>query len=107
MHESKFFYDRTDKLMVLINTVSENKQLFSKRQINGVEQSKTLYANFGYPSVKCFRQIFQSQKIIYCPVIVQDIYISYTILFKNIASLIGKTVRKKQIHMTGDIAEIP
>ena len=49
------FYNTSDKTIVLINTFSGNKQLFSKRNINGADQAKTLYARLGYPSVKYFR----------------------------------------------------
>ena len=38
-------YNPTDKEVVLINTVSGNKQVFSKRQINGAEQAKNCTSN--------------------------------------------------------------
>ena len=38
-------YNPTDKEVVLINTVSGNKQVFSKRQINGAEQAKHSASN--------------------------------------------------------------
>ena len=108
MHESGIhFYNPNDNAVVLINTVSKNKQVFSKRQINGTEQSKTLYAKLGYPSVKYFRWIVQSQKLIDCPVVVQDIDIAHTIWVKNILDLKGKTTRKKPIHVVGYIVKIP
>ena len=80
-------YNQTDNVLVLINDVSQNKQRFSKSKINGAEQAKTLYAKLGYPQVKDFRWIFQSQKIIYCPVMVQDIEIAHIIWGKIIAAL--------------------
>ena len=108
MHEYGIhFYNPTDKVMVTTTTVSENKQGFSKRQINGAEQAKTLYSKLGYPSVKYFRQIFQNKQIICCPVTVQDIDILHAIWGNNIEALKGNTNRKKQIHTTGDIVEIP
>ena len=55
--------------------ISGNKQGFTKRKINSTEKAKYLYDKLGYPSVKDFRWIFQSQKIIDCPVTVQDINI--------------------------------
>ena len=59
MHESGIHCcDPTDKALLLIDTVSGNKKGFSKRKINGAEQTKTLYAKLGYPSVKDFRWIF-------------------------------------------------
>ena len=40
------FYNPTDKEVVLINSVSVNKQVFPKRQINGAEQAKHCTSNF-------------------------------------------------------------
>ena len=74
MHESVIhFYNPTDKAVVLINIASGKKQVFYKRQINGADQAKTLYAKLGYPSVKYFGWVFQSQIILDCPVMVKDI----------------------------------
>ena len=88
MHESGInFYNPNDKAVVLINNVSRNKKGFSKRHINGTDQEKTLYAKLGYPSVKSFRWIFQSQKIIDCPVKARDINIAHAIWGKNAIDL--------------------
>ena len=64
-------YNTTDKVMVLKNTISGNMQGFYKRKINGAKQEKTLYEKLGYPPVKYFRWVFQSQKIIDCPEMVK------------------------------------
>ena len=88
MHESGLrCYNPTDKAVVIINDVSVNKQLISKRQINTAEQAKTLYSKLGYSSVKYFRWIVQIQKIVDCPVVVQDIDIAHKIWVKNIEAL--------------------
>ena len=88
MHEYGFpWYNPTDKSVVLINDVSLNNQLISKRQIKNSEQAKTLYSKLGYSSVKYFRWIVQIQKIVDCPVVVQDIDIAHKIWVKNIEAL--------------------
>ena len=88
MHESVFHcYNATDKSVVLINDVSLNNQLISKRQIKNSEQAKTLYSKLGYSPVKYFRWIVQIQKIVDCPVVVQDIDIAHKIWVKNIEAL--------------------
>ena len=73
--------------MLLINTVSGNNQGFYEIKINGAEQTETLYYKLGYTSVKNFRWIVQSRKIIDCPVTVQDIEIANAICGKNFAAL--------------------
>ena len=49
MHQSGLHcYNTTYKEVLLIYTVSVNKQVFSKRKINGAEQAKHLYTKLGY-----------------------------------------------------------
>ena len=77
MHESVLHcYNSTDKSVVLINTLSVNKQGFSKRKINSSEQGKTLYAKLGYPSVKYFRCILKIQ-ILYTLLLCSKIFKLY------------------------------
>ena len=95
MHESGLCCNPNYKSVVLINTVSENKQGFSKKQINDSEQSKTLYIKLGHPLVKYFMWIFQRQQVVEFPVNVKDIDIAHTIWGKNIAALKRKTVKRK------------
>ena len=85
-HESVLhYYNPTDKVVVLINTVSK----------------------LVYTTVKYFRWIFQSQQIIDCPVTVQDIDTAHTIWGKIIVALKGKTTRKETIHLAGEIVKTP
>ena len=47
MHSSGLHcYNPTDKEVTLINTVSGNKQVFSKRKFNNAEQAKHFTSNF-------------------------------------------------------------
>ena len=87
--------------------VSGNKKIFKKSQINGAEKEKDVYTKIGYLSVKEFRRIFQSQRIVDCPMAVQDIYIAHSIWGKKIADLKGNTTRNKTIHMAGDLVKVP
>ena len=107
MHEAWLhYYNPTDKAVVLIKNVSGNNKGFSKRQINGEEQVKTLYTELGYSSIKYVRCIDRSHKILDCPVQVQSIYILHAIWGKNIASLKGNNTRNKPIHVVGYIGKI-
>ena len=108
MHEYGIHcYNPTDNSLVLINTVSVKNQSLSKIQIDGAEQTKTLYTKLGYPTVRGFRWIFQNQQTIDFPVTVQDIDIAPAIWGKNISALKGNTTRKKLIHVSGEIVIIP
>jgi hypothetical protein len=59
--------------VAFVNTVSSNKEGFSKRQIKAAEVARTLYATLSYPSAKDYRWAIQSNQIKDCPVTVQDI----------------------------------
>jgi hypothetical protein len=89
------YYEPTDKDFTFINTVDDNKKAFSKRQLKGAELARTLYATLGYPSVKDFKWVIQSNQIKDCPVTVQDVVTAHQIWGKNIAALKGKTTRRK------------
>ena len=68
-----FYFDLHDKAFVLVNMVKENKKGSLQRQIKGAEKARTLYAMLGYPSVKDFKWMGQSNQIKDCPVMVDDI----------------------------------
>jgi hypothetical protein len=89
------YYEPTDKDFTFINTVDDNKKAFSKRQLKGAELARTLYATLGYPSIKDFKWVIQSNQIKDCPVTVQDVVTAHQIWGKNIAALKGKTTRHK------------
>jgi hypothetical protein len=96
MHSSGLhYYDPKDNEFTFVNTVSENLQGFTKRQIKGAELAKVLYSNLGYPSMKDFRWIIQSNQIKDCPVTVEDVDTAHKIFGKDIAALKGKTTRSK------------
>jgi hypothetical protein len=97
MHLSRLhYYDpQGDHFAFNIHAVSENKLGFTKRQLKGAESARTLYSNLGYPSMKDFRWVIQSNQIKDCPVTVDDIVAANKIWGKDIAALKGKTTRSK------------
>ena len=56
-----------------VNTVSENKEGFSKRQLKGATRARELCGWLAYPSVKDLRWAVMSNQIANCPVTVEDI----------------------------------
>jgi hypothetical protein len=52
------FHDpRNEKHLDYVNTVSENKEGFTKRHINGAELVRTLYKTLSYLSMKNFKWV--------------------------------------------------
>ena len=55
MHKGGLHYlDPRDSEFIFVNTVSENKAGFTKRQINKAEVTRSLYSKLNYPSWKDF-----------------------------------------------------
>jgi hypothetical protein len=59
MHKCGLYYNdpRNEKHLSFVNTVSENKEGFTKRQIKGAELARTLYKTLSYPSMKDFNWV--------------------------------------------------
>jgi hypothetical protein len=98
MHSSRLHYynpQQDDNFAFNISTVSENKIGFTKRQLKGAESARTLYSNLGYPSMKDFKWVIQSNQIKDFPVTVDDVVAANKIWGKDIAALKGKTTRSK------------
>jgi hypothetical protein len=95
-HTGLHYYDpKDDDFTFNITTVSENKLNYTKRQLKGAELARTLYANLGYPSMKDFKWVIQSNQIKDCPVTVDDAIAANKIWGKDIAAIKGKTTRTK------------
>jgi hypothetical protein len=73
MHESGLhYYDpMKEHNLTFVNTVSDNKEGFTKRKIKGADTARTLYNTLSYPSMKDFKCVTQSNHIKDCPVTVQ------------------------------------
>ncbi|KMZ58833.1 hypothetical protein ZOSMA_7339G00010, partial [Zostera marina] len=93
--------------VAFVNTVEDNKQSFTKRQIKDAEVARTLYSNVAYPSMNDFRWMVRHNQIKDCPVTVADIDVAEKIWGKNIAALKGKTVRQKPEPVKEDYIEVP
>ena len=103
MHESGLhYYDPKNKQLTFVNTVSNNKESYSKKQVKEAETARALYAKLGYPSIKDFKWIIMSNQIQDCPVTTQDIDIAHAIWGKNIAALKGKATRLKPMQVAGN-----
>ena len=108
MHSSGLhYYDPRREPFAFVNTVSENKEGFTKRQIKGAEVARTLYATLSYPSWKDFKWVIRSNQIKDCPVTVQDVDVALKIWGKNIAALKGKTTRAKPNPVARDFVKVP
>jgi hypothetical protein len=109
MHKSGLhYYDpRKEHHMTFVNTVSENKTGFTKRQIKCAEIARNLYKTLSYPSMKDFKWVIQINQIKDCPVTIQYIDIATKIWGNNIAALKGKTTWSKTHPVARDYVKVP
>jgi hypothetical protein len=109
MHESglNYYNRRKTEHLAFVNTVSENKEVFTKRQIKGAENAITLYITLSYPSMKDFKWVIRSNQIKDCPVMVQDVDVSLKIWGIKIAALKGKTTWSKINPVARDYVKVP
>ena len=90
-----------------MQTVQENEEGYSQRQIQDAKKARDLYAKVGYPSAGDFHQIIAQNLIQNCPVTVGDVAWSDKIYGKNIHDLKGKTTRSKPKEVVTNYMEIP
>jgi hypothetical protein len=74
-----YYNPRNEKHLAFVNTVSENKEGFTKRHIKGAELARTLYNTLSYPSMKDFKWVIRSNQIKDCPVTLQYIDVALKI----------------------------
>jgi hypothetical protein len=109
MHENGLhYYDpRKQHHLTFVNTVSDNKEGFTKRKIKGAKLTRTLYKILSYPSMRDFKWVIPSNQIKDCPVMIQHIDVALNIWGKNIAALKGKTTRSKTNLVARDYVKVP
>jgi hypothetical protein len=98
---------KTDK--VFVNTVSENKEGYTKRQLKEAAQVWELYAKLMYPSLKDFKWAVMSKQIsMDCSVIVVEIIdLAQLVWGREISALKGKMVKKKLSPVHGSDLKVP
>ena len=90
-----------------INTVAENKEGFTKREIKNAELARNLCATLIHPSVKDFEWAIQSNQIKNCPVATQDADNAQKMWGKDVDALKGKTTRSKPDTVARDNVKVP
>lgn len=100
-------YDPKMEQLTFVNTVEQNMQAFTKRQIASAHEAKSLYAKLAYPSIKDFEWTVISNQIQDCPITKNDIENAQAIWGKDVAALKGKTVRSHAPAVKGVTLKVP
>ena len=96
MHKDGLHYhDTINREITLVQTVQENEEGYSQRQIQDAKKARDLYAKVGYPSTRDFKNIITKNLILNCPVTTSDVARADKIYGQDIHALKGKTTRTK------------
>jgi hypothetical protein len=90
-----------------IESVKENKLLYTNRQFERAKQARNIYHALGTPSLNDFKAIITFNQIRNMPVTLDDIKIAEKIFGPDVGSLKGKTTRQKPAPVVSDYIEIP
>ena len=97
----------TDVATMLVTTVAENYEGFTKREVLKAHEARRLQRMLGCPSDRDFQGMVREKLIANCPVTITDVQNAYQILGPDLAGLRGKTVRRKPEHVAVDYVAVP
>jgi len=80
-----------------VETVAENMQLFTKRQIASAQQARDLQAGLGFPSVQDYKWIVKANMLKDCPVISQDVDVALRVWGNQVPMLKDKMVPSQPV----------
>ena len=100
-------YEPDSDGMIFLNTVQENMEAFTKKEIEGAQVARKLLNKLAYPSIKDFEWAVISNQIQDCPVTKRDIEVAQKIWGKDVATLKGKTVKAKAPVVKGVTLQVP
>jgi hypothetical protein len=87
-----YYHDTTNRAVVLVNTVKQNKEGLTEREFNRAKSARRALGIIGYPSPRDFKNMVRSNMIKNCNVTPTDIDNAHKLFGDYIATLRGKTV---------------
>ena len=82
-----------------VQTVSSNRRMFHRREIEGADKARDLYTKLGRPSQQHFEYILANSLITNCPVTADDAKRALIIYGPDPATLKGKMTKHKGQHV--------
>lgn len=89
-----YFHDTRKRAITLLNTVAENVESHTAREVEQAKLARKIQAMVGYPSDQDFMKMVESNQLINCPISTKDISNANDIFGRNVGNLKGKTTRK-------------
>jgi hypothetical protein len=78
-----------------ISTVASNEKQYHRREVDSAKKAGRVYALLNRPDRRVFEKILSSNQLINCPVTVEDAKRYFEIYGSDVATLRGKTAKKK------------
>ena len=91
----------------LVQSVSANKQSFTRRQIEGADKARSLQSAIGWPSITNFKHIVSNNLVRNCGITADDISRSVIIYGPPIPLLQGKSTRKTPCKPNIEVQKLP
>ena len=88
-------------------TVADNAQFYSQRQVSRAKAARDLLHATGCPSVADLKTVLKMSGIANCPITLDDVDIAEQIFGPDVASLKGKTTRQKPAPVVADQVSMP
>ena len=98
IHDSGLnYYEPTKNYLLFLNTLSKNKEGFSRKKIKSDVKSRVLQHTLGFSFLKEVKWIIRSNQIQDCPVDTEDVDNDEFLWRKYVPYMKEKTTRKKPI----------
>ena len=81
-----YYHDMDSRDITLVNTIEENTEGFSNRQIEQARKAKNLYNIMGLPSLRDFKGLIENNMINNCPITLEYVNNSIKIYGLSIAA---------------------
>jgi hypothetical protein len=102
-----YYHDTGNRAFVMVNTIKENCEGFTRREVDKAKEARGALALVRYPSPKDCMNMVRSNMIKNCPISPTDITNAHKLFGPDIATLKGKTVRRTPAGVMTEYAEIP
>ena len=108
MHHDGLHYHHTGNCQLsMVNTMKQNEEGYSKRQIQATKATRTLQSAVCFPSTANLKDIIPSNQVANCPVTVDDVEHIENIYDPSIPILKGKTMHQAPIPVVSDYIMMP
>eukprot|EP00957_Ditylum_brightwellii_P173125 13180004-Ditylum_brightwellii.AAC.1 len=102
-----YYFNTKNKEACFMQTVKENKKMFTPRQVEGAKRVRYFLSMVGRPSMKDLTNMIKMNLVPKSPVTLKEVKVAEKIYGKDLGSIMGKTTRRKLTQVMTDRIELP